>query len=367
MEFNSAHILIVDDQPINTAALKKILSQIEGIKFSEAVNAEQALEAIKSDIPDIILLDVLMPGMDGFELCVKIKKDPAAASIPVIFITSLNDAESIERAFDSGGIDYISKPFNPREVKSRVRAHLGVKLSSDRIAALSAWKDRLLTILSHDMRGPVGNLSVYTQMLETELGEVSPYFSDRFKRIKNSISSVTDLMENLIQWSVTHREGASVQAEKFNLKSLIEGCLSAYGVYAADKNIGLKSDFTDNIEITADRRLIEIIVRNFIRNAIKFTASGSVCVKASLDGNLITISVEDTGTGMDSEAVSRIIEGRAVYSTTGTMKEKGSGVGLMICKDLAAVCGGKISVKSRPGEGSEFIFTFADCAAGKKV
>jgi len=359
LEFQAAHVLIVDDQPINAAALKKILSQIEEIRFSVALNGNEAVDAIKADTPDIILLDVLMPGMDGFELCKKIKNDPASAFIPVIFITSLNDAESIERGFDSGGIDYISKPFNPREVKSRVRAHLESKIASDRLAALSVWKDRLLSILSHDMRGPVGNLALYTQMLEKELGETSPYFSDSFKKIKNSISSVTDLMENLLQWSVLQSSGASVRREKFTLKSLIDRCIGDYGAYASDKNIVIKSDFSDDIEITADSRLIEIIVRNFIRNALKFTASGFICVKASIEGALITISVEDTGIGMDPAMISRIMESREVLSTAGTMKEKGSGVGLMICKDLAAVCGGKISVKSKLGEGSEFSFTFA--------
>ncbi len=354
------HILIVDDQPINTAVIEKILSQEEGVRITPVFNGNQALELIKSDPADLILLDILMPGMDGFELCAKIKSDPAASSIPVIFITSLDDPESIERAFDSGGIDYISKPFNPREVRSRVRAHIGLKMSSDRLAALSAWKDRLLSILSHDMRGPFGNLVMYSDLMEKELGEISPFFSDRYKKIKKSIASISDLMENLLEWSVNQSGGAAVRPEKFDLAEIIAECIKFYGSYAHDKNITLASRISRGTNITADRRITEIILRNLVRNAIKFTASGGVEIDAYTSGGLVNITVSDSGVGIEPGAMSLILDSHQAFSTSGTMKERGSGVGLMICKDLASVCGGKISADSATGTGSKFTFTFPE-------
>ncbi len=358
LDFKNAHILIVDDQPINAAVLKKIVSQDNAAKISLASGGREALVMLKNDPPDLVLMDILMPEMDGFEVCEKIKKDPATRNIPVIFITSLNDPESISRGFDCGGIDYILKPFNSREVLSRVRAHLGLKLSNDNVMALSSWKDRLISILSHDMRGPFSNLVMYSEIMEKELDGVAPYFSSRFKDIKNSIDSVCDMMENLLQWSRAQSLGPRLNPEAFKIKDIIDACIKSYAAYAADKKISLKSDFASSDEVFADRLLTEIILRNLIRNAIKFTASGEVVVKALVAEGLITITVADTGVGIEPETLSRLLERSQPYSTSGTIKEKGSGIGLMICKDLAAVCGGKITANSRHGIGSEFSFTF---------
>ncbi len=364
-EFKNAHILIVDDQPINLAGLKKIVRQDNSARISLASGGNEAIEIIKRDPPDLVLTDILMPEMDGFELCLRIKNGQGTAAIPVLFITSLNDPESIERGFDCGGIDYILKPFNPREVRSRVRAHLGLKLSNDKVIALSSWKDRLISILSHDLRGPVGNLSMFTEIMEKESKDTSPYFSDILKKIKTSITSASNLMENLLEWASIQRTGVSMNPELFKLKNFFTACIAAYSSYAADKNLTLVSGYNDDDEITADRRITETVLRNLVLNAIKFTSAGQITIDAMVSDASVTITVSDTGVGIDPSKLSNIFEIKKASETKGTMNEKGSGIGLMICNDLAAVCGGKISVESSTGLGSKFSFTFPELSGNK--
>jgi len=356
-DFKNAHILIVDDQPINLAGLKKIVRQDSSARISTASGGAEALEILRRDRPDIVLTDILMPEMDGFELCLRIKNDPATSAVPVLFITSLNDPESIERGFDCGGIDYILKPFNPREVRSRVRAHLGLKLSNDKVVALSSWKDRLISILSHDLRGPVGNLSMFTEIMEKESKETSPYFSDILKKIKTSLTSASNLMENLLEWASIQRTGVSMHPQRFNLKKFFAACIAAYSSYAADKNLVLVSSYAGDDEITVDRRITETVLRNLVLNAVKFTSAGEITIDAIVSDVSVTITVSDTGVGIDPSKIANIFEIKKVSETKGTMNEKGSGIGLMICNDLAAVCGGKISVESPDGCGSKFSFT----------
>ena len=355
-DFKNAHILIVDDQPINLAGLKKIILKDNSARISMASSGKEALEIIKRDQPDLVLTDILMPEMDGFELCRRIKNDPATVAVPILFITSLNDPESIERGFDCGGIDYILKPFNPREVRSRVMAHIGLKLSADKVKSLSAWKDRLISILSHDMRGPFGNLLMFTDLFEREMGQTSDFFSDNFKKIKHSLGSVADLMENLLEWANTQRSGAVIKAERFSITKLIDECVAAHSSYAADKKITLNSNFSAAEEFTADRHVASIILRNLVRNAIKFTDTGSVTIDAMASDDALKISISDTGVGMEASVLSAIFERGESFSTLGTIKEKGSGTGLMICMDLAERCGWKLTAESEPGRGSKFSF-----------
>src|SRR3989339_457184 len=200
-------ILVVDDTMQNLQVVGNILMQNEyDVIF--ATNATEALEAISSSIPDLILLDINMPDMDGFSLCEKIKSMSTFNDVPIIFLSARNQYEDIIKGFNVGGVDYISKPFNEKELLLRVKTHLDLKLTKDKLNEESIFKNRLISIIGHDLRGVFVNISGFADMISKQLDSSNSKLNLMLEHISKNSLQGSQLLENLVNW-------AKIQSNRF--------------------------------------------------------------------------------------------------------------------------------------------------------
>jgi two-component system sensor histidine kinase/response regulator len=348
------HILIVDDQPINVSSLKAIF---EGgsYRVSSCARGACAMDAVKKDRPDLILLDILMPEMDGYEVCRLLKSAPETARIPVIFITALREIDSVVKCFELGGADYIIKPFNQREVLARVNTHLKLNAAGERLKKLNEWKDNLLSIISHDMRGPFGNFCIYIELLKENIADPVEFVRENYADLSFSINNMKYMMENILEWALTQRDGFELKPEDISLSALCAECFAVFRSHASVKGVTLRSLVPDDAVFRGDRQILLTALRNLVQNALKYTSKGgTVEVSAAETAGGFEISVSDDGVGMAPEKIEKLFANFKNSSSAGTGGERGAGVGLAICSDLMAKCGGKITVKSEQGRGSVF-------------
>jgi signal transduction histidine kinase len=367
-------ILIVDDMPDNLNVLGDIL-KAEGWKVRPVLNGELALLVAQKVMPDLILLDIMMPDMDGYEVCRRLKANAELCDIPVIFISALTDTRDIVKAFASGGVDYITKPFQAEEVKVRVSTHLkmhyqSLELQKQReelqkqsfeLQELNATKDKFFSIIAHDLRSPFNSFLGFTRILADELNVLS------LKEIQKIVGSMQfsatnlySLLENLLEWSRMQRGLISFHPENIDVLQIVYECLAMVIEPANQKGISISYDIPDNINVFADSNMIQTVIRNLVSNALKFTnRGGKITVSAKIMPDQSTMfSITDTGIGMSEEMVSNLFRIDVSTKRKGTDDEPSSGLGLMLCKDFIQKHGGTISVESAEGIGSTFLFTF---------
>jgi len=362
---NISKILIVDDTPDNIQLLSDILSE-EGINITIARNGKQAIKSISIKLPDLILLDIAMPEMDGFEVCEHLKKDSATADIPIIFLTAKTETEDIVKGFELGAVDYITKPFNVSELIARVNTHLDLKHSQDiikeqneRLKQLDATKDKFFSIIASDLRNPLKNMSEIIQNTAGMLDKLQPV---ELKRIIANLQiysgKANSLIERLTEWAIILTDRIQFKPKKFDIDLLIKLNIEHFKTATKDKTINLLYEKPKTTMVFADYNLTDTILKNLIGNAIKYTsAGGDIIVSIKEDNSKIEINVYDTGIGISNEEKTFLFRKDLFYSQPGTDGEKGIGLGLIICKTYVEMQGGKIWLDSMPGIGSDFKFT----------
>lgn len=365
-------VLIVDDMSENIQVISGILYQ-RGVNIAIAQNGQEALNIAMRKAPDLILLDVMMPGMNGFTVCEQLKKNPEMEHIPIIFLTARIQAEDVVKGFECGAVDYIIKPFNPAELLSRVFTHLELKRARDIIISqnhqlseqnhalneANASKDKFFSIIAHDLRNPFNALLSLTALLKDDLSrynmaEVEHYINRIYQAADRSYA----LLENLLEWSRSQTGKMQYVPQKVYLKILVDESVRAIEPYAHSKGITLDTNVSSTLALQADTKMLSTIVRNLVSNAVKFTASGgNVTIEGENDHEQIRLCVRDTGIGIKPEHMKRLFRIDVHHSTSGTAEEKGSGLGLILCKEFAEHHGGTIEVQSDWGKGSCFIVT----------
>jgi signal transduction histidine kinase len=351
-------IFIAEDEPTNLQVLYNILKK-GNYRMAAAGNGKQALSMIPEACPDLILLDVMMPEMDGFEVCEQLKKTPGTKDIPVIFLTARVETTDVLKGFEVGAVDYVTKPFKPAELLSRIKTHLELKFAREKLKELNATKDKLFSIIAHDLRNPLQILLFSAELLCKHFDN---FDADKKKEFINKIyvgtNQVSELLENLLEWSKSQRGVIKSHFEKINLGALVRENINLFKENAEKKNIRLRSDIDKGDYAFADRNMIRIVFRNLISNAIKFTdTGGQVKISASVSTEVVQVSVSDTGIGIPEDIISHLFRIDKQKSTLGTAKEKGSGLGLILCKEFIEKNNGAITVTSTPGEGSCFTVT----------
>jgi signal transduction histidine kinase len=353
-------ILIVDDVPKNIQVAANILQQ-QGYQLFFAQNGPSALEQVGNHRFDLILLDIMMPEMDGFEVCEQLKKspEPGVKDIPIIFLTARSETDDIVRGFNAGAVDYVTKPFNGPELSARVRTHLALKHSNEKLKELNATKDKFFSIIAHDLRNPLQGLLLSSDMLDSrydKFGEEKR--RDYIRRINRSSHHLSAFLENLLEWSRSQRGVIKFNPKTIDLGPMTDECLEVMKENAEKKLITLVSRVSRNTFAYADIDMIKTVVRNLISNAVKFTHSGGeVTVTAEEKEQSVEISVSDTGVGIDAEHISKLFRLDVQVTTKGTANEKGTGLGLILCKEFVERNSGSISIDSEPGKGSRFTFS----------
>jgi signal transduction histidine kinase len=355
---NKATILLVDDDPRNLQMLLVQLSD-SGYKLLIASNGEQALRQAKYVCPDLILLDIMMPGIDGFETCRRLKADNTTKNIPVIFITALTETVDKIKGFAVGGVDYITKPFQHEEVLARVNAHLTIQHQQQQLRELIASKDKFFSIIAHDLKGPLTVFQVYIELLAEHIDTYSKNQIKAFTQtLQETFNNFHGLLENLLTWSRLQRGMILFRPQPIEVQEFILRNITLCTPNAKQKQILLKSTIEARTKVLADKNMVDTVLRNLLSNALKFThPGGEINVLTTQDTKDVTIAVSDTGIGIDGEHLSKLFQIDESCHTPGTAGEKGTGLGLILCKEFIEKNGGKIWAESEIGKGSSFKFT----------
>lgn len=345
-------ILIVDDSSMNI----KILAEIFGADYelSFATHGMEALKIAEQSKPDLILLDVMMPDLDGYEVCRRLKAKIATSDIAIIFITGRNDVEAETLGMEIGAVDYISKPFNSAVVKARVRSALLVRQQFKQLTEMNHRMEELIGIVSHDLRNPISTIYSFSQLLLTKDIDLE----DGLRRISKLSSSALELISDLLELSSLKRGKLDIKLAPCRWQELVEITIMQCRAMADTKGVHLEVEGDGEVLFMADlKRILQVLV-NLTNNAIKFTPTGrKVLISGVKKDGAFILSVVDKGVGIEAERVQWIFNMESKSSTLGTNGEKGTGFGLPLSQEIALAHNSEIKVTSEVGKGSRFYMT----------
>jgi two-component system sensor histidine kinase/response regulator len=371
MKINEQSILIVDDVPKNIQLLGSILKE-EAYELEFATSGKEALDWLDSRQFDLVLLDIMMPEMDGFEVCRRIKENPATREVSVIFLTAKADFQSIIQGFESGAVDYITKPYNRKELLVRVKTHLTMQQQRKQLEQTSAFEKKIFSVIGHDLRSPMGNIRTYIDAFLQVNQNLDENVVGLLKDLYLLSDNAFNLLENLLNWAKSQSGGIICRPQEENISLLIKNVLTLFSMQAENKKITLKFDGSDIIRGFFDMELISVVIRNLVSNALKFTPrGGSIKIKAFCttehDQERLYVLVIDTGNGMTQEIIDNLMNKNIHYTTYGTDNEKGSGLGFQLCKEFVELNHGTIRIESKPNAGSTFSISLPVAAAAATV
>jgi len=373
----ASNVLVIEDNELVRLYIQKVL-KFKGLKTKGAESGEEGLEILNDFNADLILCDIILPGIDGYEVCRILKNNDKTRDIPVIFLSALTQSKEIVRGFELGIVDYITKPFNDYELMSRVMTHLDLKISRDIIESqrkelsainnrldkqnhelkrLNETKDKIFSIFSHDLRGPIGSFQNVIELLGDEELFSQQEKTSLLEEMKNQAKNIFTMLENLLQWSISQRGEINFVPSMILLYEELKGDLSILNVAAENKQIKLEIEINPDLKILADKDILSLIIRNLISNAIKFTPEkGKVSLIVTESDEEIEFEIKDTGIGMSLEHSALLFKKESYTTSRGTNNEKGTGLGLNLCDEFVEKHGGRIWVESEKGKGSSFKF-----------
>lgn len=359
-------ILIVDDV-VSNVLLLKVLLQKEKFNVLTASNGKDAIRMSVQHKPHLILLDVMMPEMDGFEVAEHLRSNPETEKIPFIFLTALNSTADIVKGFQAGANDFITKPFNKEELLVRVSHQISLVAAktiilqkTEELRRTIVGRDKLYSVIAHDLRSPLASIKMVLNMLVMTLSEetVGTEMFQMMQLANHNTEDLFSLLDNLLKWTKSQIGKLNVVYQTFDIDETISGVLDIFSLVSSSKNIELVYQPSSSIKVHADIDMMKTILRNLLSNAIKFSFEGSrILIETRVDGDMVVVSVRDHGKGMSEEDKSRLLNTETHFSSYGTNNEEGSGLGLLLCQDFAQKNGGRLWFDSEEGKGSTFYFS----------
>ena len=334
-------ILIVDDVVSNVLLLKILLSN-EKFQVCTANCGNMCIEQARAEKPDLILLDVMMPDISGFDTAVILKKDPELKDIPIIFLTALNSPADLVKGFQVGANDFLSKPFNKEELVVRVMHQIALvaakrlieKQNRELLATINN-RDKMYSVIAHDLRSPMASIRMVLNLVVAAISPevVGQEIFDLVDKANKESEDVHDLLDNLLKWTKSQTGRLTVVMQDLDLNDIIPGVVDIFEMIAATKKIKLSYTGTSTI-VRADNDMLKTIVRNFLSNAVKFSPeNSSIEISVTSDADFAKISICDHGVGIAADRLDSIFhKGETTYGTGG---EEGSGLGLQLCQDFA--------------------------------
>ncbi len=362
-------VLVVDDNPTNIVLARACLKG-EKVTLEVATDGERGLELALEDPPDLILLDIMLPGMDGFQVCERLKADPRTRSIPVLMITALQELDDKIRGLRAGAEDFISKPFNRAELQARVRMkHLQEEqIESERLRVrlqmsqeAERLKDAFISIVSHEIKTPLTVLKGYVSLLRSERRKGADASGDSMTErivegISMSLSELESLMRQLLDLSRMRSGLAPLQKVEVSLPNLLDKIQADLTATAGEKQLILTLQMDGEImPIRADAEKLESAFQHLVLNAINFSSPGG-CIRIGLEevGDAVQITVQDSGIGIPAEHLPHIFDPFYQVADHMTRSVEGLGIGLSIVKHVIEDHGGRIEVRSEVNEGATF-------------
>ncbi|MBJ6800417.1 hybrid sensor histidine kinase/response regulator [Geomonas propionica] len=353
-------VMIVDDTPANIEILSESLGDDYELFF--ATSGLDALELIRADKPDLILLDIMMPGMDGFDLCRILKGDPSTRDIPVIFVTAMIEEEQEIKGLELGAIDYLTKPISPHIVRARVKNHLELKRYRDLLETLASAADRakkeFLRSVSHELRTPLTPIIGMTDLVLNQ--EEDDNKRKYLGMVQKSAARLLGIVEDLIETSRLEGEGGAPENATFHLQSFMDTVTMEARAMADGKGL----TFNVHIEpalpevIVTDQGMLHKVLTMLLGNAVKFTPAGAVGLEVrqqEIAGEqMLQFSISDTGVGIDQADLDRIFSDFTQSDGSITRSYPGLGLGLTLARRMTELLDGSIWAENAPGGGSVF-------------
>jgi two-component system sensor histidine kinase/response regulator len=352
------YILVVDDTQTNREIMARILAR-KKYENKLVASGEEALATIAERLPDLILLDISMPGLNGYQVCERLKADERTRNIPVVFISAHDETEDKVRAFHVGGVDYITKPFKIEEVLARVETQVVLAGQRKAIFELNEIKDQLLRTVSHDLKNPLHVIMGYASLL-MDGGYVSSAedVGNMSKAIYNSAERMYTLVTNLLELSQIE-DGAGLQIMPLSLTQLCTDMMPEFEVTAQAKKQTLKVNMPETeIIVNADMMRLGQVLSNLVSNAIKYTpVHGNVSLTLQPEGQMVNVCVQDDGLGIPPDDIPQLFHKFFRVNTSEHRTVEGTGLGLSIVKAIIEQHHGKIWVESELNKGSKFTFS----------
>lgn len=353
-------LLVVDDDPVNVELLCDLLGAME-YRVVGALSGPRALEMVRERSPDLVLLDVMMPGMSGLEVCRQLKADPETSGIPVVFVTALSDTEDKLKAIEAGGDDFLTKPFNRPILLARIRSLLRLKAASDaldqsyrKLQEMERLRDDMTRMIVHDLKSPLSAMLATLEM--TVEGDLGP-LSERQRRLLSDAhqrgADMLQLIDNLLDLARLEDSRLRLQLRDLEVQRLLSEVATEWSVRTEQKGVSLRVDPAPPISIRADEHLLRRVFSNLIGNAVRHAGRGvRIHLFAAPDHDDVRFTVADDGVGIPSEFHDVIFH---KYGSAGPV-EGPSGLGLTFCKLAVEAHGGRIWVQSGEEGGSAFHF-----------
>lgn len=394
-----SRIMIIDDLKENLGLLDKTLSK-QGYDIRVFNNPVIALKAIANSRPDLILLDINMPQMNGFDVCIEIKKDNKAKTIPIIFLTAQDDKESKIKAFNYGGVDYITKPFIMEELCARVETHLKIsslqrelqemneileekvklrteelenelqirretekklQIAKEEAENANRSKTMFLANVSHELRTPLNGIVGITEIMKSS--NISEELKEFLEYQTEAEETMIKLVEDLLNIEKIETDKVELELSKMNLKESIKREILRVESRAEKKEIAVYENIEEDIPeiLIGDEEKVCEVVSQLLNNALKFTENGSIRIevkKRAENKNSITIefSIQDTGIGIGEDEKIRLFQIFSQGDGGYTKNYQGMGLGLMISRKIVEAMGGELDYSSEKGKGSRFYF-----------
>ncbi len=389
---NKFSILIVDDNAKTRESILKMLNQNSGLIVYEADNALNAMGIIHNKNVDLVLMDIMMPEVDGIKASQIIHETEKYQHIPLVFMTESEPTEEVmEKGFESGGIDYLIKPFTRiellrlvnlyirfikrerhinsilednnlklnEEIAKRQKAVLDLKSSEKELKEANRTKDTFFSIIAHDLKNPLGSFKNILQMLVEDFKEMVEEEKFEFiTALNNSAKILYQLLENLLDWSRTQTGKLTIEPEAISLRKLSQLSISLLEMNAEKKNIRISNIIPHEVKVFADMNSLRTVIRNLISNAIKFTPEGgNILISAGQIKDNYMVMVKDSGVGMSREDIDKVFRIDTHHTTRGTNDEAGTGLGLILCKEFVEKNKGELWIESDEGDGTGVCFT----------
>jgi len=360
---NKPTVLIVDDTPENIALVSSIMKGV--CRTRVAISGEKALGiAFSSDPPDLILLDIMMPGMDGYEVCRRLKADPGSSDIPIIFLTSKSQMEDETRGFELGAVDYITKPISPPILVARVKTHLDLQRqkrllqeSYEHLVELEGWRDNLVHMIVHDLRGPltavIGNLDFLKSF---EMSNFTNEGKEVVEIARSAAQALVEMTSSVLDVSRMESTDMQLNVTECDLVEIAREVAARFASLSGNRKILVRLP-SEPVRLIADPDLISRVVQNLLGNALKFTPkSGEIVLGVESDADKVRVSVKDSGPGIPPEYQDRVFDKFFQVEARQQGKKYSTGLGLTFCKLAVEAHAGRIGVKSELGQGSTFWF-----------
>lgn len=377
---NKATVLIIDDSLVNLIFLQGVLKK-HSFNVVSAKNGKLGLELAQESPPDIILLDIIMPGWDGYETCRRFKQDKNLSSIPILFLSALGELESKVKALQVGGVDYVSKPFQEPELLARLETHLelaylrknlecevanqtkkikllfdALQLSYERAQQTSVLKTEFLRKISHEFLTPMNIVVGMSEILieDTELTTEQEHYA---QTIIKASKQLNDILTNMLNFAQHFKSEIKQVITEFQTHEIIDCLLNEFSTVAKYKSLQIKIDVEESLlymPLRGNKQGIYNVLNKFLDNAIKFTVKGKILIHVKLDKELVLFEISDTGIGIPPAKTDNLFEIFSQLDNSSTRLHEGMGMGLAVAKMLTENMGGEIGVKSVLCEGSCF-------------